>query len=155
MTTFYIATSLSRAPEHNQLRDALVNRGYRITYDWTVHGSVKTSSLTRLEEVAHYEARGVLSADIVIVLLPGGFGTHAELGMAIGAQKKIILHSEDGEIFTACEKTCAFYHHRNASQLVCELSDTEKFSQTITKLISDTSSLSTIFSEQKHHSLTA
>src|SRR5271170_1584959 len=111
MTSFYIATSLSRAADHNRVRDALVINGYPITYDWTLHGSVKTSSVQRLAEVAQSETAGVLSAEILIVLLPGGFGTHTELGMALASGKKIILHSTDSDVFTACEKTCAFYHH--------------------------------------------
>ncbi|TXG75769.1 hypothetical protein E6Q11_06740 [Candidatus Dojkabacteria bacterium] len=127
MTSFYIATSLSRAHDHNRLRDALVSCGHRITYDWTMHGSVKTSTVQRLAEVAHNETAGLLSAEIVIVLLPGGYGTHAELGMAIASEKKTILHSTNEGIFKAGEKTCAFYHHRHVSQLICPLDDADAF----------------------------
>ena len=80
------------------------------------------------------EAKGVLSAEIVIVLLPGGFGTHAELGIALGSGKRIILHSADNEVFTACEKTCAFYHHGNVFRLVCNLNDTNAFLEAIQTL---------------------
>ncbi|HXW53853.1 MAG TPA: nucleoside 2-deoxyribosyltransferase [Myxococcota bacterium] len=127
MTSFYIATSLSRARDHNHVRDALITNGHRITYDWTMHGSVKTSTVERLSEVAHSETDGVLSAEIVVILLPGGYGTHAELGMALALKKKIILHSVDTEVFTACEKTCAFYHHRDVLKLVCPLAETNAF----------------------------
>jgi len=137
MISFYIATTLSRARDHNHVRDALVTNGYRITYDWTLHGSVKTSTVQRLSEVAHSETEGVLSAEIVIILLPGGYGTHAELGMALGSKKKIILHSVDNEVFTACEKTCAFYHHQNVSQLVCPIHETEAFLEAMQKLAHD------------------
>jgi nucleoside 2-deoxyribosyltransferase len=127
MTSFYIATSLSRAHDHNRLRDALVSFGHRITYDWTLYESVTTSTVQRLTEIAHNETNGLQSAEIVFVLLPGGFGTHAELGMAIASRKKTILHSTDEKIFKACEKTCAFYHHRNVSQLICPLDDVDAF----------------------------
>lgn len=127
MTTFYIATGLSRTRDHNLIRDALIENGHQLTYDWTQHGSVKSSSVQRLAEVAHKETDGVLSAEVVIVLLPGGFGTHAELGMALGAGKKIILHSANSEVFSACEKTCAFYHHAKIFRLVSEIEDSASF----------------------------
>ena len=127
MATFYIATSLSRAKDHNRVRDLLTEQGHTITYDWTLHGSVKSTTVQRLAEVAEKETDGVMSADIVIILLPGGYGTHAELGMALGTGKKIIVHSADQAPFTACEKTCAFYHHHNVSQVVCDINDSAAF----------------------------
>lgn len=82
---YYIATALERAADHTLVRDAMAAAGHQITYDWTAHGSVQSEGLDRIREVAEAETRGVLDADLVIVLLPGGRGTHAELGIAIGA----------------------------------------------------------------------
>lgn len=127
MTKFYIATGLARMRDHNLVRDTLVENGHELTYDWTQHGSVKNTSVQRLAEIAHQETNGVLTADVVIVLLPGGFGTHTELGLALGAGKKIILHSTNSDVFTACEKTCAFYHHPAIHPLVSDIEDTTSF----------------------------
>ena len=107
----YIATRLSRAPDHNRLRDLLKAEGVELTYDWTTHGSVKETSVEVLRDVAQSELRGVLDADVVVVLLPGGHGTHVELGAALGAGKRVVVHSQNPELFEACKETCAFYHH--------------------------------------------
>ena len=77
---YYIATSLSRMTAHNVVRDALKKCGHEISYDWTLHGSVKSVSKERLREVAELELDGISKADFVVVLLPGGNGTHLELG---------------------------------------------------------------------------
>jgi hypothetical protein len=108
---YYIATRLERHADHNIVRDALAAKGNQITYDWTVHGPVWRSGEDRIREVSQLETQGVLDADVVIVLLPGGRGTHAELGMALAAGKPVILHSEDPAPFGATPETCAFYHH--------------------------------------------
>lgn len=120
---FYIATSLSRASDHNKVRDLLQQKGFDLTYDWTRHGSVKSVSIERLSEVAHREIQGVIDADFIIVLLPGGFGTHIELGAAIASGKKIFVHSENTEYFTLGDKTVAFYHHESITKICCPLDD--------------------------------
>lgn len=108
---FYIATKLENDADHNLLRDYLVGRGHSITYDWTKHGSVKETSLERITEVAVLEFNGVRDADFVVVIWPGGRGTHVELGMAIALCKKIFFYSPCPEHHEATGETCAFYHH--------------------------------------------
>lgn len=115
---YYIATSLERHLHHNALRDLLEARGHSITYDWTEHGSVKHESQTRIAEVAHLEAMGVHHADFVVVLLPGGRGTHTELGLAIAYGKPVFVHAHDHrEFFAQDDRTCAFYHHPQVAQV--------------------------------------
>jgi hypothetical protein len=114
---YYIATSLARVTDHNLVRDALKRLGHTICYDWTLHGSVKSVSFERLREVAIYELNGISEADFVVVLLPGGKGTHLELGFAMGNNKKIFLHSEDPSLFELGPLTNAFYHHPNLIRL--------------------------------------
>lgn len=108
---YYIATRLENHQAHNVVRDLLAQRGHQITYDWTVHGPVWRSGAARIAEVAELELRGVVEADLVIVLLPGGRGTHAELGMALSRGRRVLLHSADLAPFGAAPETCAFYHH--------------------------------------------
>lgn len=107
---FYIATRLENHAQHNRVRDALVAAGHQITYDWTAHGPVWRAGLDRIREVAVLERKGVRDADFVVVLLPGGRGTHAELGMALAYQTPCYVWSEDLRQFQACSETCAFYH---------------------------------------------
>jgi hypothetical protein len=112
---YYIATRLERAKDHNLVRDTLMAQGHEITYDWTTHGPVFRDGLKRIKEVAHLEMDGVSRADLVIALLPGGRGTHIEIGMALGMGKPVLLHqptqSESYDMFGATTETCAFYHH--------------------------------------------
>lgn len=123
MNKFYIATSLSRAKEHNIVRDILLLKKWEITYDWTLHGSVKKTSFERLKDVGLKMTQGVLEADVVIVLLPGGKGTHTELGMAIAKNKRIVIHSPSNNCFSLCNETIAFYHQKNILQFTGLLTD--------------------------------
>lgn len=108
---------------HQMVRDDLKKFGHEISYDWTLHGSVKSVSKERLREVASKELNGVSEADFVVVLLPGGHGTHLELGFAIAREKKVFLHSEDPIIFELGPQTNAFYHHPDIIRLQCPLAD--------------------------------
>lgn len=108
---YYIATKLENHAEHNRLRDTLEARGHKITYDWTTHGPVYSKGLAVVEEVAQLEHQGVYNADVVIMLWPGGRGTHVELGMAIALDKRCMIVSDVDGHHIASPETCAFYHH--------------------------------------------
>jgi nucleoside 2-deoxyribosyltransferase len=120
---FYIATSLSRVTAHHTVRDTLEKYGHEISYDWTLHGSVKSTNKERLREVALLELDGVSEADFVIVLLPGGNGTHLELGYSIAKGKRVFLHTEDSLTFELGPQTNAFYHHPDITRLHCPLAE--------------------------------
>ena len=120
---YYIATSLSRTNAHHIVRDSLSICDHEIVYDWTSHGSVKSVSKERLQEVAVLELEGVAEADFVVVLLPGGNGTHLELGFALAKGKRVFLHSEDHLAFELGPQTNAFYHHPDVTRLHCPLAD--------------------------------
>lgn len=107
---FYIASKLENAEAVSRVARALKAAGHIHTYDWTVHGSVQDKGEQRIREVAEAEKQGVLDADVVIVILPGGRGTHAELGIALGAgNKEIVICAADNSLFSADKRTCAFY----------------------------------------------
>lgn len=108
---YYIATKLENHQAHNNLRDWLTLFRAECTYDWTSHGPVYRHGVDRIREVANLETQGVLDADVVIVLWPGGRGTHVELGMAIAAGKRVFLMSAVDGHHEASPETCAFYHH--------------------------------------------
>jgi hypothetical protein len=63
----------------------------------------------------------VQEAELVVLLLPGRFGTHAELGMALAtsANKRILLWSESSAPFDGAEGFCVFYHHPAVERIVC------------------------------------
>jgi len=86
---FYIASSLENAPSVQKLGARLLQQpGFTWTYDWTVHGSVMNESALRKAEVARAELDGATRANLLIVLLPGGKGTHVELGAALASNRR-------------------------------------------------------------------
>jgi len=120
---YYIATSTTRSDIHNRIRDDLKKFGHEIAYDWTTHGSVRETSPARLREVAHAEFQGILDSDFVLILLPGGKGTHAELGYSIASKKQVFVHSEDPASFELGPQVCAFYHHADVIRLTCPIAN--------------------------------
>ena len=124
---YYIATSLLNVKAHNLVRDALKMVEYEISYDWTLHGSVKSVSKERLEEVSIHMLEGILEADFVLVLLPGRSGTHVELGYAIASGKKVFIHSEDPAVFELGPQTIAFYHHPGVTCFSSPLDEVASF----------------------------
>jgi nucleoside 2-deoxyribosyltransferase len=110
---FYIATGLENGVEgglYEQAKGLIESLGHTITYDWSVHGPVWREGRARLAEVAQQELNGVYLADVVLVLLPGGRGTHVELGAALVQRKPVILWKESPDHFGADANTSAFYH---------------------------------------------
>ena len=139
---FYIATGIRNALRASELADVLKKRGHEHTYDWTVHGDIRSEGELRMSEVAFNELRAVRDAELVVVLLPGGTGTHTELGVAIATRgnKRIILWSEEGEEFNYDERACTFYFHPCIERLVCPFDellrrlDTEQIGSDITRV---------------------
>lgn len=104
--SYYIATTLGNAAAHNRLRDLLAARGHYLTYDWTAHGSVADRTPEERAEVATEELSGVECADVVFVLLPGGAGTHTEMGAALVCGARVILVATPEEA-----ERVVFYRH--------------------------------------------
>lgn len=113
----YIASSLENAAAVRELRDELARHDVGLTYDWTAHGSVQSLGEDRIAEVAALEAAGVHNADLVIVLLPGGRGTHTEMGIALGATVPVLLVADPAHGFTGPDgHICAFYLHHGVAR---------------------------------------
>lgn len=115
---FYIASRLENAEQVKQIAAVFKASGWVHTYDWTEHGSVQCEGEERIREVAEAEMKGVKDADVVIVLLPGGRGTHAELGAAIALDKKVFVWAESEIFFMQDERTCAFYWNYGVDRIV-------------------------------------
>ena len=47
--------------------------------------------------MAQQEIEAIRNADVLIVLLPGGLGTHVEIGAALALGKPVILHAPNRE----------------------------------------------------------
>jgi len=112
MEKFYVASSFRNVDAVNYVTKQLVNKGYVHTYDWTKNAKAreeKTFTFEDLKEIGQNEKNAIIESDFIVVLLPGGKGTHIELGIALGLGKKIFLYSPDGAI-DHLETTSTFYH---------------------------------------------
>lgn len=108
--TFYVASGLENIEEARRVVALLTEAGLESAYDWTTHGPVWMHGARRVREVSVLELDGVARADVVIVRLPGGRGTHVELGAALALKKPVIIYAEIEE-FKFNARCCAFYHH--------------------------------------------
>ena len=106
---FYVATRLENVAAAKALASELESEGHELTYDWTRHGSVQSESREVKRAVAAREREGIRQARVVVVLLPGGRGTHCELGMAVAYGKQVLLVSDSAEVQSV--RTCVFYWH--------------------------------------------
>lgn len=109
---FYVASGLENAGVARAFAEMLVRLGYRWSYDWTAHGAVAWAGDERVREVSLCEMGGVAASDVVVVILPGGRGTHVEMGAAIAMNKRVILYvpPDERQRFLG-ENVCAFYRH--------------------------------------------
>jgi phosphopantothenate synthetase len=117
---FYIASSLRNVNNVRSVARILKSRGFIQTYDWTTHTNV--DSISKLREIGHEEVSGVLDADVVIVMMPAGKGSHVELGIALGTKKKIYLYSSTHEI-NDIGTTSTFYHLEEVEQCIGSMED--------------------------------
>lgn len=117
----YTATKLTNVDAARAINRVLVAAGHEITYDWAVHGSMQDSP-DQWSEVSRKEMDGVRSADLVVVILPGGRGTHAEMGAGIALSKPVLILGQKA-VFEEGGYTCAFYHHPTVRKEVVEVFD--------------------------------
>ncbi|MEK3800032.1 nucleoside 2-deoxyribosyltransferase [Peribacillus sp. FSL H8-0477] len=117
---FYTASSFQNIQDVNYLNQRLVEKGYELSYDWTQNG--RASSLAELSVIGEEEMQGVRNADFLIVLLPGGKGSHIEMGMALGLRKRVYLFSPEDRVYEL-DSTSTFYHVSLVSIYVGELND--------------------------------
>lgn len=87
---FYIASGWDNKEQVRKLAELLVkNYGWKWTYDWTT-----CTVYDNYIDIAVNEAYAIEDSDVLIVLFPGGKGTHIEIGIAV-ALKKIVIAIDD------------------------------------------------------------
>jgi nucleoside 2-deoxyribosyltransferase len=109
---FYVASSFRNIVNVRYVAHALESKGYINTYDWTQNASARDAGTVTpgdLRSIGQRERDAVMGADVVVILLPGGKGTHIELGIAIAQGSRTILHSPE-EVINDLETTSTFYH---------------------------------------------
>lgn len=88
----YIATRLHNAARAQEIKEIFNALGIEITYDWTVHGQVYTEE--ELSAFGQEEEQGVRACDVLLMIFPGGCGSHWEAGLARGHNIPIVLLME-------------------------------------------------------------
>ncbi|TFB24072.1 group-specific protein [Filobacillus milosensis] len=107
MKKFYVASSFNNKDTVRRVSNELIDKGFMLTYDWTKNE--RASTLEDLQEIGQQEKKAVMEADFIIVLLPGGKGSHIEFGLALAQGKRIYLYSSNDEV-NKFETTSTFYH---------------------------------------------
>lgn len=116
---FYLATRKDRSEQAAPLLEALKAQGWECTFEWAAQDS---SSIEGYRELAVKELAGIQEADVLIVMLPGGYGTHVEIGAALALRKKVILHAPDRKTLET-PYACVFHYHPGIKLLVSETLD--------------------------------
>lgn len=115
---FYIASSLDNIEMVRHVAGQLKQKGFFHTYDWTVNG--RANNLEKLKKIGQEEKEAVMQSDFIIIILPGGKGTHIEFGIALGLSKRIYLYSPDDEINDP-SKSSTFYQLPEVNKFVGEI----------------------------------
>jgi hypothetical protein len=118
---FYLSTRKDRSAEGAVLSAALIAQGWSCTFDWAALKDVVPS---RYGEIAKAEIAGVRDADVLVVLLPGGYGTHAEIGAALALGKPIIIHAPNQQVLDT-PYPCVFHFHPGVKILIPEALDVD------------------------------
>jgi hypothetical protein len=118
---FYLATRKDRSDQAAVLLEALKARGWERTFEWTPQDEASTEGYG---EIALKELAGVQEADVLIVLLPGGFGTHVEIGAALALGKPVILHAPNRKTLET-PYPCIFHYHPGVTLLVSAVLDAD------------------------------
>ena len=113
---FYLSTRKDRLDQAAPLLDELKANGWKQTFAWSDQGAQTPGEYG---DIAQAELEGVREADVLIVLLPGGFGTHVEIGAALGLGKRIILHAPNRKTLET-PYPCVFHYHPLVTLLVSE-----------------------------------
>lgn len=116
---FYIATRKDREAQANAISDALKGHGWQRTYVWTAQDGPDEA---RYSAIAKQELDAIRDAEVLIVLLPGGYGTHVEIGAALALGKPVILHAPNQKTL-GTPYPCVFHYHPGIKLLVSETLD--------------------------------
>lgn len=131
---FYLSTRKDRSAQAAALLEALKVQGWERTYVWTD----KDISPDGYADIASAELAGVRQADVLLVLLPGGYGTHVEIGAALALGKPVILHAPDRKTLEM-PYPCVFHYHYGVDLIVSEVIDVEALVTFMSTRIENTS----------------
>lgn len=126
---YYIASSFANKEIVRLTIKSLNNLGFVNTYNWTLNE--KADNKLKLKNIGIEELNAVKDADILIAILPGGKGTHIEMGIAIGFNKPVLIAYFNKELISV-DNSATFYHLDNVKHiLVTEENIVDKLVKTL------------------------
>lgn len=117
---FYIASRFTNQELVKKLSCHLTKFGHEQTYDWTQN--IRAESFEDLSAIGQLEKNAVSDCDAFFILLPGGKGSHIELGLALAGEKKVYLFSES-DVFSDVSASTTFYHLPEVERVIGNLED--------------------------------
>jgi hypothetical protein len=87
---FYIASSFENHRVAALYGAAFVAAGCLWTFDWTVYHPSRRPPDTDVPRIAQRELSAIKAADVLVLLYPARYGSHTELGIALGSRKPVI-----------------------------------------------------------------
>lgn len=101
---FYVGAAMADMFTARKLAGHLQALGHGCTFPWfDLADTAEAWTGERRALIAEKEIEGVRSADVLVLIAPGGRGMHAELGAALALRKPVILCGRP--------KFCLFYYH--------------------------------------------
>ena len=83
---FYIASGFQNKQIVRSIANELKHAGWHHTYDWTKNE--RAVNQEQLREIGEAEKNAIKEADVFLLILDGGNGSHTEFGMAIALEKR-------------------------------------------------------------------
>ncbi|MDA1631845.1 nucleoside 2-deoxyribosyltransferase [Bacillus cereus] len=99
---FYVASGFQNKHLVRSIANELKHAGWHHTYDWT--RNERAVNQDQLREIGQAEKNAIKEANVFLLTLDGGNGSHTEFGMAIALKKKIYVYHERNPLETT------FYH---------------------------------------------
>ncbi len=102
---FYIASGFQNKHIVHFVSGQLKEAGWHHTYDWTKNE--RAVNQEQLREIGEAEKNAIKEADVFLLILDGGNGSHTEFGMAIALEKKYICIMKEircKQHFIICQK---------------------------------------------------
>ena len=101
---FYIASGFQNKHLVHSVANELKHAGWHHTYDWTKD---ERANEEQLREIGQAERNAVKEADVFLLILDGGNGSHTEFGMAIALEKRymyIMQETRSKQRSITCQK---------------------------------------------------
>lgn len=105
---FYLSSGFENRKHVAKIAGLLEANQHEITFAWwevEQWRDVRHAIITGMKEI-----KAVRDADAVLTFLPGGKGTHVELGVALAHKKPVVIFSADRAQLEFAEQSCPFYH---------------------------------------------